>query len=249
MNAKIKDILGLALIVLALAVAGSAVYFVRSYENSSLPGSVFAVSADAKVVVKPDVAQVTASVITQGGKNLGDLQNQNSDSANKMIDFLKSEGVSENDIKTSSYQIEPRYQYCSSLSAGAVCPPPAIVGYTVSQDLTVKIRDFSKTSSILSGLVKNGANSVSQLSFSLDDPTASEDEARTQAITKAEAKALKMAQEAGFRLGSLVSIDAENSTPNPIMPYAAALQSAGPNIEPGSQTVSVTVTLKYGIIR
>lgn len=254
---KIRGYLYVAVILAVLAVGYAAISAAGTYGSAVQPSSYrsFSVTADGKAIGVPDVAQFTFSVVTEGGKDLGSLQTQNTDAMNKAIDFVKSEGVDAKDIQTSGYTISPRYQYsnCSAYS-GTVCPPPTIVGYTVTQNVSVKVRDFSKIGTILSGVVKNGANTVSSLNFTIDDPTSVQAEARTQAIQKAEVQAKQVAQEAGFTLGRLLSIrENNNSTPQPVyetsMKAVSGLGGAAPSpaIEAGSEEVHVSVTLQYEI--
>ena len=114
----------------------------------------------------------------------------------------------------------------------------------------VKIRDFAKIGNILTGVAENGANSVSQLSFTLDDPTSVQDQARNEAISKAIEKAKGVAKAGGFRVGRLLSIE-ENGGYYPVYALksfgseAAALLS--PTIEPGSEETTVNVILRYEI--
>jgi uncharacterized protein YggE len=171
------------------------------------------------------------------------------------VGFVKGEGVDQKDIQTSGYNISPRYQYCQNPLSSVTPCVPTIVGYTVTQNLAVKVRDFSKIGDILSGVVSNGANSVSSLNFTIDDPTSVQAEARAQAIQKAEAQAQEIASEAGFSVGRLLSINASNNTVQPMYDYAKTMSvgSAGgaavpaPTIEPGSNEVNVSVTLQYEI--
>lgn len=236
-----------------LAFSYAAVSYVRTYSQSVEPSSFrsFSVSADAKVVAVPDVAAFSASVITEGGTNVTALQTANVEKTNAIIAYVKSQGVDEKDIKTEGYSVEPRYQYYGC-ETGA-CPPPTIVGYTVRQSLSVKVRDFAKAGDILGGVVENGANSVSSLNFTIDDPTAVQNEARAEAIAKAKAKAKAIADAGGFSVGRLLSIDEGGWAP-PIPYYERAYGMGGasdakatPSIEPGSQDVTVTVTLRYEI--
>ena len=137
-----------------------------------------------------------------------------------------------------------------------MCPPAEIVGYTITQTVAVKVRDFGKIGAIVSGVVENGANSVSQLSFAIDDPDMFESEARGQAIQKAKEKAKAVAKAGGFSVGRLLSIQ-EGGSPiyYPMYEKAAldygmggAVSSApAPTIEPGSQEVKIFVTLVYEI--
>ena len=255
MNNKIKNYLGLAVIAALLIFAYVAVSYVNAYSKSIEPSSFrsFSVSAEGKIVAIPDIAQFTFSVITQGGKNIADLQKENTEKTNKAIEFVKSNNVEAKDIKTQSYNLEPRYQYYSCPKEGGPCPPPDIVGYTVTQTVLIKVKDFKKIGDILSGVIQNGANEVSQLSFVIDDPTLVQNQARNEAIVKAKEKAISIAKAGDFRLGRLLSIE-ESQGPEPIYRYKT-LEAVGggeaapipPTIEPGSQEITVTMTLRYEI--
>src|ERR1051325_6165104 len=217
MDQKIKNYLGIAVIAALLLLAYAALNYVGLYGKSIQPSSYrsFSVMAEGKVVAKPDVAEFTFSVITEGGKNLSDLEKKNTDAANSTIDSVKSQGVDAKDIQTTGYNIQPRYQYynCgpqiydpSSAIPVKPCPPSTIVGYTISQTVTVKARDFSKAGDILQGVVASGANNVSQLNFQIDDPTSLQNEARMKAIEKAKTQAELVARAGGFSLGGLFPV-------------------------------------------
>ncbi len=237
--------------------AYASVSYVNSYGKSIEPSTFrsFAVSGEGKVVAVPDVAQFSFSVITQGGKNVADLQKQNTERVNKVIDFMKKNGIGAKDIKTERYNLEPRYQYFSCAEGGRVCPPPEIVGYSVTQTVSVKARDFNKTGELLAGAVSNGANSVSSLNFTVDDPTALQNQARKEAISRAKDKAGDIAKAGGFRVGRLLSIEEGGGFPPiPIYRFDEKAGIGGgvealpaPTIEPGSQEIAIIVTLRYEI--
>lgn len=135
------------------------------------------------------------------------------------------------------------------------CPPASIAGYTITQSVDVKIRDFTKVGDIMSGVVTSGANQVGQLSFTLDDPSTIQNQAEADAITKAKTEASSIAQAGGFTIGRLLNLQT-GGNPYPIYNYAMAaktMDSAGavpapsPTIQPGSQEVDKTVTLQYEI--
>lgn len=255
MNEKTKSLLNIAIIVGILVFAYAAMNFTGSYSKSIQPSSFrsFSVSGEGKATAIPDVAQFTFSVITQGGKDIAGLQKDNANKTNSAINFVKSKGVDSKDIKTQTYNIEPRYQYYNCPhpeSSVAPCPPPDIVGYTISQTIQVKIRDFGKIGEIISGVVESGANSVSQLSFTIDNPDSAQNNARTEAIQKAKEKAESVAKAGGFHLGRLLSIE-EGGGYVPVQRFAemgmVQKSTLAPTIEPGSQEINVTVTLKYEI--
>ena len=275
MGSKTKTLLGLAIVVAVLAIGYAALSFVNSYGQSIQPSSFrsFSVSGDGKAVAIPDVAEFQFQVVTQGGTDLASLQTKNTDATNKAIAFVKSEGVADKDIKTEYYNVDPRYQtyscgnvivpqvYSGATSAtGATavqpCPPASIVGYTVTQSVDVKMRDFTKVGDIMGGVVTNGANQVGQLSFTLDDPSSVQNQAEADAIAKAKAQAQVVAQAGGFTIGRLLNVQTGGSNPYPV--YAPAAESVGmslssakalptPAIQAGSQEVDMTVTLQYEI--
>ena len=116
MDTKIKNYLGITIIAaLALFVVAS-FWYMNSFSKSVSPDHSFSVNGEGKVVTVPDIAQISFGVLTEGGKNLADLQTENTKKANRVIAFLKESGVEDKDIKTQSYNITPRYQYFS-------CPP------------------------------------------------------------------------------------------------------------------------------
>jgi uncharacterized protein YggE len=258
MNEQIKNSLGIAIILSLAVIALSGIWGVRAYSRSIQPSSFrsFTVSGEGKVIAVPDLANFSFSVLTEGGKNLSDLQKQNTEKINKIIDFLKQKGIDKKDIETQGYNLEPRYQYVSC-RADSVCPPPEIVGYTIRQTVGVKVRKFDDAGSILSGTVDRGANSVSQLSFTIDDQTKLQDEAREQAVAKAKEKADGLAKAGGFKLGRLMTIEESPINPMPMYNYGYARKemmgatestaNPAPVIEQGSQEVKVSVSLRYEI--
>jgi hypothetical protein len=278
MNERIKDIVGVAGAIALLAGGWAATRYVDVFSSSIEPGTFrsFSVSGEGKVVVVPDVAQVWFSAVTEGGKDLAALQTKNTEKVNKAIEFVKAQGVKAEDIKTESYSIDPRYQSYNCdvrplplmypMDVGGAetsvaypeptpCPPADIVGYTIRQSVSVKVRDFKKIGDILSGVVNAGANSVNGPSFVVDDPTKPRNDAREEAIRKAQESAKEIAEAAGFRLGRLLGID-DSGYPvyyDKTMAFGrgGAMESSvaapAPAIEPGSQDVTVSVTLRYEI--
>ncbi len=250
MDERIKNAVGLFIVIAAAVFTYAASSYVHTYSKSVNPASFrsFAVSAEGKAVAIPDVAQFTLSVIVEGGKDVGALQKENSEKMNRINAFLKSQQVADADVKTTNYNIDPRYQYYNCTERGP-CPPPEIVGYTINQSVQVKIRDFAKIGDLLSGVVANGANSVSQLTFTIDDPTKVQNEARAEAIVKAREKAQGLARAGGFRLGKLLSIEESSNQPPSLYPVFEGKGmgggGGGPVIEPGSQEISISVVLKY----
>ena len=263
MDVRIKNILAGAAALAVLVLAYAAVAYVGAYSSSIQPGSYrsFSVTGEGRVTAIPDVARISFSVVTEGGKDIAALQKTNTEKMTKAIAFVKARGVDAKDIKTEGYSLQPRYQNysCDLRSSGTgVCPPAEIVGYTIRQSVAVKVRDFANTGAILSGVVDNGANEVYGPSFVIDDPSKAQDEARAEAMAKAQAKAASIARAGGFGLGRLLGIS-EGGYPGPYYDKFAVEGGMGaggamsapaapaPTIEPGSEDVTISVMLQYEI--
>ncbi|MBI5005130.1 MAG: SIMPL domain-containing protein [Candidatus Lloydbacteria bacterium] len=255
MDIKIKNYLGIAGIVVMVAFAYGALQF-ASVAEPSLSRS-FTVGGEGKVTAIPDVAVFSFSILTEGGTDLSSSQEKNTTASNKAIAFVKENGVDNKDISTQGYSINPRYQYANCggplLNGASVCPPPEIVGYTISQSVQVKIRDFKNIGTIMRGVVSNGANTVSGLSFDIDDRTKLENDARAKAIAAAEERAKTIAKAGHFRMGKIISInDGGVSVPMPYRTFGAVSESAMgaktiPTIEPGSQDISANISITYSV--
>lgn len=213
------------------------------------PANTISVSADGKVTAVPDLATVTLGVLTQGA-DLTTVKNQNNDKVNAITQFVKQQGIDQKDINTSQYNIYPTQDYTNGQQK--------ITGYQSNQTITVKVHGVDKDQSvlekILDGAVNAGANQVQGVYFSIADPNSLQQQARLQAIDNAKAKAADLAKQAGLTLGKVVSISETNSaTPVPI-PYAygmggggVAEKSVAPNIEPGSQDITESMTVTFEV--
>lgn len=250
-----KQMRSVAFLLLGLA----AVVYVYQYGRSvdqTLPSKTFSVDGEAKMETATDIATFTASVVTEGGKNVADIQKQNVDKMNTINAFLQEKGVEKKDLQTSQYSLSPRYEY-SNCTGVSVCPPPSISGYTLTQTLLVKVRNLESVGDILSGIVEKGANNVSGISFTVDDDSDARQVARTEAIAKAQKKAQEMAKAGNFKLGKLISLYEDSGvTPDPSVGYGgfggsatADVKSATPPvIEPGTQSDTVHMNLTYEIV-
>ncbi len=213
------------------------------------------VQGEGKVAAKPDVMKLTATVSTDNS-SLIDAQKVNTERSNAVTDFLKKSGVAEKDVKTIGYNIYPQYFYprpCKILPC-LEDETPKIIGYQIRNTIDITIRDITKAGDILSGVVEAGANEVSGLQFAIDEPDALKGEARNKAIDDARAKAKRLAESLGKRVGRIVAFNESGFFPGPIMFAAEALGKGGgggpvpapaPNIQPGENEITVNVSVTY----
>lgn len=218
---------------------------------SLAPARTLSVSAWGKASIVPDIATFSFSVITEG-KDIGTITDNNNTKVHSAIDAIKAQGVDQKDISTTDYSLQPVYtQPQPGLNGGSFVP--SIGSYSLTQTVTVKIRDFSKISPIMGALPGIGINRIGSLTFAVDDPDASMAGARAEAYAKALAKAQSIARENGFSLGGVVNISEYQNQPSPLYAMSAGMGgaadrgAAAPTIEPGSKEVTVTVSVVYEI--
>ena len=161
-----------------------------------------------------------------------------------LINALKAKKVSPTDIKTSSVNLYPEYSYSDNSE-------PVLKGYRASQSFTVTLKDIAKSGEILSYTVSSDPNTrLDGTSLTILDPSSYEDKLRAAAIKKAKKSALAYTKAAGVRLGKLHSI--VESSNNYFQPYPlerATVSDSAPKdvieIQPGTNKISLTLTVKY----
>ena len=207
-----------------------------------------------EVYAKPDLAIIDLSVVTEA-KTVADAMTQNTNKMNAVINFVKSQGVDQKDLKTTNFSIYPQYSYVRA--APMMYPEPdgiqVLTGYNVTQTLEVKIRDLSKTGVIIEGATAAGANQIGNLQFTIDNEDQLKEQARSQAIKKIKARAGELSKELGVNIKKIINFS-ENAY-GPIF-YASdkALEMGGgtpsapiPQTQTGENKISVTVTVTYEI--
>lgn len=216
--------------------------------NAVVPSRVITVTADGTAHIAPDIATLVFSVLSQGATAEG-VQKSNTDKINLAIDYLKKQGVVAKDIQTSNYQLYPRYKYNTNTSE------QTIIGYELTQTVTVKVRDLAKAGEIVGGLATAGVNQISSFNYSIEDPEAPRNEARAEAFKLAFEKAKAMADQVGVRIARVVTFSESTGGGYPMPYYYERAMVAGakdasmnaPTFEPGQEEVTVNVSVTYEI--
>jgi len=215
-------------------------------------GNTITVSDTGEVYAKPDLALTTFSVITEE-KTVAEALSKNTEKMNAIIDFVKGQGVEDKDLKTTSFNVYPRYEWREEKAE--IPPYPSgervLVGYEVRQSLEVKIRDMEKIGTIIEGATEAGANQVGDLQFTIDKEDELKAQAREQAIEKAKTKAEELASQLGVNLIRIVDFSEGVTIPRYYgLEKEAAMGLGGgetPQIETGENKIEVTVTITYEI--
>lgn len=227
---------------LMLPFAGSA----SAQEASEQRQPIVRVSAVGEATAAPDMAIVTFSVV-RSDKTAQVAVDENSSAMNAVMAALKSEGVEAADLQTTDFSIYPQYRH--SEPKDGVVEPPEVVGYEVTNTLTVRIRDIAKVGAILDQSVKLGINQGGQIVFTNDNPEEALTEARKQAVERALAKARTLTEAAGVKLGRVLQIDERTNAPMPPQPmFRMAMAKEASDAVPvaaGENTYSVSVDVTY----
>ena len=206
-----------------------------------IEGTRLDVVATGEVTRVPDVARISAGVVTQAPTASAALSG-NSERMARVMAALKRAGVADRDIQTSALSLNPNYRYAEN-------QPPVLTGYGASNQVTVRFRDIARAGAILDALVREGANQISGPNLEIDKPEAALDEARVRAVAQARARADLYARAAGLRVARILTISETGGGYQPPPPppmYARAMaDSAETKIAPGEQAVQVQVSVSF----
>lgn len=212
--------------------------------NTAATTNTVSFSGEGKVTAKPDIAVISASIVTEAATSKA-AQDDNSKKSNQITDFLEKQDIEDKDIKTTGYNIYPQYNYRT--------PKPQITGYQVTQSLEIKVRNLDNVSAVLDGLVTAGANQVSNLGLQVDNPEKLKDEARAKAIEDAKDKADVLKKQVGIKLGKIVGFS-ENTGGYPVPMYELKGMGMGggdassvPSIPTGENEIVINVMITYQI--
>ncbi len=216
----------------------------RTWSNSVPSARTVTVSADGKATVVPNLATVSFSVVSEGTSATA-VQDENTKKMNAAIAIVKGFSIDDKDIKTSAYNLSPRYAYEQKTGKSR------IDGYQITQTVTVKVRNLDDAGKIVGQLPAAGVNQISGPDFSVEDMDAFLHSAREEAFNKAYAKAKELARLAGAGVGRVVTFSESTGGNYPRPMYLKADMAMGgeaasaPQFEAGSEEAQVTVSVTY----
>jgi uncharacterized protein len=214
------------------------------------------VTGEGVVRVSPDAARVSLGVEVTAATAGAAIQ-QAAAQMTAVVNQLRGLGIEERDIQTSQFDLSPVYDYNRNNfdRPGIPTPPevgPVLVGYRVTNMVTVTLRDIGRVGDVLDAVVASGATRVHGVGFIVTDPAAAADRAREQAVNNARNTAQQLANLAGVNLGRAIAIE-EIASPSP-MPMdmvervgAPMAQPAQTPVSPGTQEVRTIVSVTFAI--
>ncbi|MGH2633573.1 MAG: SIMPL domain-containing protein [Tepidiformaceae bacterium] len=205
------------------------------------------VSGHGEVQAPPDTGYIDVGVqVTK--PTVAEARDSAATSANAVIDAIKKDGVDAKDIQTTDLSIQPQMDYSKPNVA------PTVIGYTVTNTVTVKIRKLDDFNTIFDDAATAGGDTarVQNVRFGIENNQPLLQQARTAAMNDAKAKADELAKAGGVALGKVVSIaETQSSPPPPIfkaaVPAAPSTGSPVTPIETGTNSVIVDVQVRYAV--
>jgi uncharacterized protein len=236
---------GLAIGLLAAAMAGPAVGAAQAQSSDDDSIRSISVNGVGRVKAEPDVADVNLGV-TKQGEDAKAAADEAATTMDAVIKALLEAGIAEADIQTTTLGLNPIYDWNLN--------PPRITGWEASNQVRVTVRDIESVGVVVDAATTAGANTVSGISFRVEDPSAAEAEARSAAVADARAKADQLAADAGVTIIDIISISESGvQPPQPMyldrveMALAAGDSMATTPVLPGEVELSVTVFIQFEI--
>lgn len=231
------------------AVVSALFFSVAAAADSDDIQPVIRVTGEGTALIAPDMA-VLELAVTREAATAREALDANSGAMQQVLSEMRKQGIEDRDLQTSDFSISPKYVYPKPASSGER-ESRRIVGYTVRNSLTVRVRDISAVGDILDASVTLGVNDGGNIRFTNDDPSKAIDEARIAAVKNAMAKAKTLAMAAGVKTGALLELSEHASTPS-AAPIARAemmmsRQADSVPVAAGENSYKVHVSLAYAI--
>jgi uncharacterized protein len=203
------------------------------------------VSGEGSVSVAPDYALLRSGV-TSRAKTVKEAVDANSKLMAAVIAALKDAGIADKDIQTSRFSIQPVYAPQEPRTE------PRLTGYSVSNQVTVTIREIGKVGDVLDRAIAAGATDAGNIAFLVSDPSKALDQAREAAVADARRKAEVYAKASGVRLGRVewITEEAVGGPPMPMLAQRVTPMGAAPvPISTGEDTLRARITVGFDIAR
>lgn len=226
---------------LMLSALAAAPFTAALAQQPTVEGTRLDLVATGEVSRVPNLVRIGTGVVTQAPTASAAIA-QNAQQMAAVRAALKRAGIADGDIQTSALNLNPEYRHDNNR-------PPALIGYRASNEVSVRFRDIANTGKIIDALVAQGANQINGPMLSIDKPEAALDEARTAALQKARARAEVYARTLGKRVGRIISVSETGGQFRPVAMMrqagGAAMDVSATSIEPGEQTLSVSLSVSF----
>jgi len=181
----------------------------HAQQTQSPPVGRVIVIGEGGVSVTPDCAQIGSGVTTRA-KTVKEATDSNSKSMAAITKALLESGVALRDIQTSRFSVQPVYAPQEPRTE------PKLAGYSVSNQVRVKIRQIDKVGEVLDHLVTAGVTDIGNVEFLVSEPSKALDQAREAAIADARRTAEVYTHASGIQLGRIEWITEDSGIAPPV---------------------------------
>lgn len=196
------------------------------------------VSGTATIKASPDEAVISLGVQTQANTAEGALS-QNAERMTAVFAALNDQGISKNDIATTSVSLYPTYGQSGM----------EITGYQAANQIDVTVHDMTKVGTIIDAAVGAGANLSNGITFKLSDASHGVDQALAAAVADARSKAEALATAGGAQLGQVMTIQETSASSTPPIFYDRGMASGAATVptpvSPPTLETQVSVTVVW----
>lgn len=237
--------------------------FAQSFGSTSVGGSTsignqqtgFWVDGFGSIDVEPDIATLSVGVESRES-TVSEAREAAAVALQRVIDAVMAEGVAEDDIQTSSFRISPQTIYREVRDVNGTYSQPEIIGYIVTNQLSVTIRDLDKVGDVVDSAADEAGDLVriNNINFGVDNPTQYGEQLRQLAAIDAQAKAQIYADTLGVAVGQLIFLSESGSSapsvgvPSVDFALASAEFSRAPTpIFAGDSTLTARVQAVFAI--
>ena len=198
-------------------------------------------SANGEVSATPDMATISFGVVTQGS-TASDALKGNNVRMNSVLAALKSAGIAEKDIQTSSLNLNPQYDYTDGQH-------PKLTGYQAQNQISVRVNDLKQTGPVIDTVIKAGINQVDSINFGLKNDDALLDQARQSAVKTLMQRAELYATATGMKVKRIVNLSEGGPSyvepPRPVMMLAKRAADSSTPVAAGEMQMSVSVSATF----
>ncbi len=186
--------------------------------------------------VTPDRATVSVGVETRA-TTAAAASAENARLQRGVVDTLRALGIPANLIGTVGYSLYPEQVFNPERGDRR----PRITGYIARNTVQVEVRRLDQVGPVIDAAIAKGANGVSGLQFSASNTDEARRQALASAVAQAQGDAAAIARAAGGCVGDAMELTTVQFRPPVPMGRAMAMQADATPIEPGEQTLTVSI--------
>lgn len=259
-NKRVLNSLSFALVLLSVFLFAQTIKSLKEYKyvgGGVASTNVINVSGEGEAFAVPDTAEFTFTILEEA-KTAAEVQDLATKKANAIIKALVDSGVEEKDIKTTAYNIQPKYEWKATKNCLRYpCEKNRTqVGFSINQSMRVKVRKLDDAGKKLEIVTSKNVSSVSGLTFTIADEDDVMAEARKQAIDEARKKAEVLADDLGVSLVRIVGFSESGNNYEPVRFMSMnkdvafdemSVSGASPAVPSGENRIVSNVNITYEI--